>query len=67
MFLIYIYVFYPKTPSFLYFKTQRFGNWIMSPSSGKIFMMDNVQKHIICTNISYVLDAGFTCLQVYYY
>jgi hypothetical protein len=27
--------FYVKTPSSLFFKTQRFGYWILSPSSGK--------------------------------
>jgi hypothetical protein len=28
---------YLKTPSSLYFKTQRFGDWIMYPSSGKTY------------------------------
>jgi hypothetical protein len=28
---------YLKTPSFLFFKTQRFGGWILSPSSGKTY------------------------------
>jgi hypothetical protein len=26
-----------KTPSCLFFKTQRFGDWILSPSSGKTY------------------------------
>jgi hypothetical protein len=28
---------YLKTPSCLFFKTQRFGDWILSPSSGKTY------------------------------
>jgi hypothetical protein len=50
---------------FLYFKTRRFGDWILSPSPvsetffeiyeqdgvlDKERTMDNVQKHNICTN-----------------
>jgi hypothetical protein len=28
---------YLEMPSFLFFKTQRFGDWILSPSSGEIY------------------------------
>jgi hypothetical protein len=31
----YVYAYYP--PSCLYFKTQRFGDWILSPYSGKTY------------------------------
>jgi hypothetical protein len=27
----------PKTLAYLFFKTQRFGDWILSPSSGKTY------------------------------
>jgi hypothetical protein len=52
---------YPKTLSCLFFKAQRFGDWILSKSSNKmihrmVFLdkdraMETVQKHNICIKI----------------
>jgi hypothetical protein len=32
-------LFLSKTPSCLYFKTQLFGDWVLSPSSGKTYLI----------------------------
>jgi hypothetical protein len=45
------------------FKKQRFGDWILSPSSGKTYSvkdktMDNVQKHSTCVVLSSFYNIG---------
>jgi hypothetical protein len=40
-----------ETPSFLFFKTQRFGDWILSPSSGKTYSVGfNRQSYSVSPN-----------------